>query len=55
MRTKVWLESLKGRDHSCDVEVDERKILKLTLGKEGMNWINLAQDWKGDGNCEHGN
>jgi hypothetical protein len=32
MRTKFWLKSLEGRDHSEDVGVDGRIILKLKLG-----------------------
>jgi hypothetical protein len=32
MHTKFWLESLKGRDHSEDLGVDERIILKWILG-----------------------
>jgi hypothetical protein len=34
MRTKVWLESVKGRDHSV-IGVDVRIILKLIVGKWG--------------------
>jgi hypothetical protein len=33
MRTKFWLESLKGRDHSEDLGVDRVIILKWILGK----------------------
>jgi hypothetical protein len=33
MLTKFWLESLKGRDHSKDLGIDERKILKSILGR----------------------
>jgi hypothetical protein len=32
MRTKVLLESLKGTDHSDDLGVDKRIILKWILG-----------------------
>jgi hypothetical protein len=40
MRTKFWLEILKGRDHSEDLDVDERIILKWILGKSGLGlWI----------------
>jgi hypothetical protein len=30
---KAWLESLKGRNHSEDLSVDVRIILKWFLGK----------------------
>jgi hypothetical protein len=33
MHTKVWSESLKGRDHSEDLDIDRRVILKWILGK----------------------
>jgi hypothetical protein len=29
----VWLQSLKGRDHSQDIGVDDKIILKWILGK----------------------
>jgi hypothetical protein len=32
MRTEFWLESLKGRDHSEDLDVNGRIILKWILG-----------------------
>jgi hypothetical protein len=32
MRTRFWFESLKGRDHSEDLGVDGKIILKLILG-----------------------
>jgi hypothetical protein len=31
MRTKFWLENLKGRDHSQDLGIDGR-ILKVSQG-----------------------
>jgi hypothetical protein len=39
------LESLKGRDHSEDLGVDGKIILKWIIGKmvEYLDWINLAQ------------
>jgi putative hemolysin len=33
MRTKFWMESLKGRDHAKDLGVDGRIILKWILRK----------------------
>jgi hypothetical protein len=41
MRTKFWLESLKGRDHSEDLGEDGRIILKLIL----KTW--LGRVWTG--------
>jgi hypothetical protein len=40
------LESLKGRENSEDMTVDERIILKWILGNSawGVGWINIAQD-----------
>jgi hypothetical protein len=35
MRTKFWLESLKGRDHSEDIGVGGSIILKLDLREIG--------------------
>jgi hypothetical protein len=35
MCANVWLESLKGRDHSKDLGVDGQVILKCTLRKLG--------------------
>jgi hypothetical protein len=35
MHIKFWLEILKGRDHSEDLGVDEKKILEWTLGTQG--------------------
>jgi hypothetical protein len=31
--TKFWLENLKGRYHSEDLDVEERIIIEWTLGK----------------------
>lgn len=41
-----WLEDNKGRDRLGNVDVDERIILKLVLGKysEYLNLIELSQD-----------
>jgi hypothetical protein len=33
MRTKFWLENLKGRDHLEDKGVDGKIILEWILGK----------------------
>jgi hypothetical protein len=51
MPTKFWLESLKGRDHSEDLGVGERIILKLVVMRvwAGFNWGPVA------GSCVHGN
>jgi hypothetical protein len=43
MLTKVWLEGLKERDHSEDLDADERIILRWILRKY-VDWIHLAQD-----------
>jgi len=41
MHTVLWLENLKGRDHSEDLGVDGRKILERILGKlgGGFDWF----------------
>jgi hypothetical protein len=46
MHKKCWLESLKGRDHSEDLGVDGRIILKCIVGKWswGIDWIHLPKD-----------
>jgi hypothetical protein len=39
MHTKFWLE---GGDHSEDLGIDERILLKCILGKQGLRvWIGL--------------
>jgi hypothetical protein len=38
------LENLKRRDHSEDLGVDGKMILKWNLGCEGVNWVHLDQD-----------
>jgi hypothetical protein len=40
---KIWLETLKGRDHSEDLGVHGRIILKFIL-ENLINWIHLTQD-----------
>jgi hypothetical protein len=40
MSTKFWLEILKGRDHSYDLDVDGRIILKWIFGKYGLGLWN---------------
>jgi hypothetical protein len=43
MRTKFWLESLRDRDHSEDLNVDARTILKWILEKQGWRaWIGFV-------------
>jgi len=36
MRTKLWPENLKGRDHSEDLDVD-RRMFEWILEKQGGN------------------
>jgi hypothetical protein len=48
LRTKFWLESLTGRDHSEDLGFDGKVILKWILGKEewrawiGFIWLRIV-------------
>jgi hypothetical protein len=43
MHAKFWLESLKGRDHSEDVDIYRRIILKWNLQKWGSEvWIRFS-------------
>jgi hypothetical protein len=40
MHTKIWLENLKGRNHSQDLGVDGKVILERILWKwDGKMWI----------------
>jgi hypothetical protein len=45
MHTIIWLENLKGRDHSEDLGVDGKIILEWILGEQGekvwtgCNWL----------------
>jgi hypothetical protein len=46
MRKKIWLGSLKVRDHSEKLGVDRRILLKLKKGKFGRRvWIGF--NWLG--------
>jgi hypothetical protein len=47
MHTVFWLENLKGRDHSEDLNVDRRIILEWIIGKlqwEGVDYMHLTWD-----------
>jgi hypothetical protein len=47
MRTKFWLESLKGEDHSEYLRVDGKDNTKMDLKEMGfgdVDGIHLAQD-----------
>jgi hypothetical protein len=46
MRTRFCLENPRGRDHSENLNVDGRILLKWVLWKVIMsvNWIYIAQD-----------
>jgi hypothetical protein len=58
MHTKSQSESLKGRNHTKDIEVDGKIIFEWMLGKQagkvwtGCIWIRIRT---GGGSCEHGN
>jgi hypothetical protein len=58
MRTKFWLRSLKGRDHSEDQGVHGRIILKWPLGNR-VGVCRLDSSGSGQepvpGSCEHDN
>jgi hypothetical protein len=46
MRIVFWLESLKGRDHSEDLDVDGMMLLEWILGIQGeedVEWMHLAR------------
>jgi hypothetical protein len=56
--TKFWLESLKGRDHSKDEDVDERIILRWIFWKYGFGYglDSCGSGWEPVmGSCEHCN
>jgi hypothetical protein len=48
MLTKFWFENLKGRDHSEDLDIDERMISEWILGKlcgkvwPGHIWLSVG-------------
>jgi hypothetical protein len=42
MLTKVWLKSLKGRDHLDDHGVVENIVL-ISISFAGVDWIHMAQ------------
>jgi hypothetical protein len=46
MNTIFWLENLKGRDHSDDLDVNGVNIRMCVreVGLEDVDWIHLAQD-----------
>jgi hypothetical protein len=44
MHIGYWLESQKERDYWEDQDIGGWKILKWTLERDGMDWIDLAQD-----------
>jgi hypothetical protein len=46
MRTKFWLQNLKGRDRLEKLSEDEKIIEKGILSKrwKGVNWFHVAQD-----------
>jgi hypothetical protein len=47
MHIKFWLLNLKGRDHSGNLAVDGKIILKWIIGKwegEDVCWIHRAQE-----------
>jgi hypothetical protein len=35
MQTKFWSENLKGREHTEDMGIDERRTVKWILGEQG--------------------
>jgi hypothetical protein len=44
MHTKFQLESLKGRNHSEDLGIDKRIILKWILGRQGWR-VSIGFIW----------
>jgi hypothetical protein len=44
MHIGYWWESQKERDYPEDQDGGRWRILKLILGWDDMDWINLAQD-----------
>jgi hypothetical protein len=54
MHTVIWLEDVKGREHSGDVGVDAKWILRKEGGKCGPDKLDSEQRPVA-GPCEHGN
>jgi hypothetical protein len=46
MHTKFWLKNLKGRDHSENLCINGKLILRWILEKqwEVLDWIHLTED-----------
>jgi hypothetical protein len=46
MDTGFWWENIKEGDHLEDLVIDGKIILKgnIKTGREGMDWIHLAQE-----------
>jgi hypothetical protein len=44
MHAKFWSKNLKGKDHPEDLDVDEKDNIGMEVGREGVDWMNLAQD-----------
>jgi hypothetical protein len=58
MCTKFWTEILKSSDHSEDLGIDGRIILKCIIKKKGATvWTGFIWFRTGasGGSCEHGN
>jgi hypothetical protein len=42
VHTTFFLENLKGRDHSENLDKDDVRMDLREIGWEGVNWIHLA-------------
>jgi hypothetical protein len=51
MHAKFWLDSLKGGDHSENLGIDGRTILRWILGKYGW-WVWNEFNWTSSGFCK---